>query len=157
MALFVRLLALDVEAHALEVRQRSFTAPAPNEDWLAEFEALKVATRILKDCDELDVGSDENEDIKVARLQLASGEKWLRVAEAEVLDLGEYIAHVLFSLDEGGYPGSNFVMQLLRTISLADAKNRDALALGVPEYVGLYRAATEVPGGIMRLLRLTGQ
>lgn len=158
MALFTRLLALDVEARAREIRDRSFLPLTSGGDgWAAEYSNLQVANRVMSDCETLDVGPNEHDDVMRARLQHAPGEMWLEIAESGALDLSEYIAHVLFSLDEGGYRGSNYVVHQLRAIAAADKVHRDALTLAVPEYVGLYVAATEVPNGISRLLRLLGQ
>lgn len=158
MALFTRLLALDVEARAREIRGRSFLPLTSEESaWAAEYASLQVANRVMSDCETLDVGPNEDDDVMRAQLQHASGDEWLAIAESGALDLSEYAAHVLFALGEGGYPGPNWVVHQLRAIAAADKLNRDALALAVPEYVGLYVAATEVPDGISRLLRLLGQ
>lgn len=158
MVLFTTLLAQDVEARAKEMRRRAFVPPSPDEgDWVAEFAGVQVAQRVLRDCETLDVGPNEADDLMRSQLQHAPGVVWLEIAESKALNLSEYAAHVLFALGEGGYPGSNWVVHLLRAIAVADRQNRDALAMAVPEYVGLYQAATEVPDGIGRLLRLLDQ
>jgi hypothetical protein len=108
---------------------------------------------ILFRMDKLEVaGGDEEYDRAIEALARGDGPQWLSLAESGTLDGTDYVAHVLDHLGEGGYPGAPFYQDLLRAIASADKDNRDAVSLGHPELVGLYRAATEITGGVARLL-----
>lgn len=134
MALFGRFLAEDV------------VAPGVDPEWASK------ASSVLHALDELDIVGDEHTDRELLQLSLADGERWLLVAEEGRLEGTDYIAHVLAHCGVGGYPGPAWVEKLLQSIAAADDTNRNAIALGMPEYVGLWRAASEVAGGLDRLV-----
>jgi hypothetical protein len=48
-------------------------------------------------------------------------------------------ANALFHVGKGGYPGSGFIVQLLRCIEKADSPNLARLALGFPGLVAAYQ------------------
>lgn len=144
MRLFGRLLAIDCE---LASRVEGWEVAASTENtW------LRKATAMLHALDALDVVNGEDFDRELDVLALSDGAVWLAMAERGDLDGTDYVAHVLFHCDAGGYSGTAFHTDLLRTIAAADEQNRAALSLACPEYVGLYRAASEIQGGLARLI-----
>lgn len=112
---------------------------------------LRQGRTVLAALDSLDVGPDEDGDRDMERMRLAPGTAWLLIAESGNAWISEYIAHVLHFFDRGGYSGGRFVRQLLMAVDAADDEMRDALAIGFPEYVGLWRAAAQTPDGLARL------
>lgn len=141
MRLFGRLLAEDL--HALG---------DADTDAEARMWALR-ARKLLRTLDEMDlINGDEAYDRKLTELAQAPGEVWLQIAEEGRLDETDYIAHVVDHFNVGGYPGAPWVVDQLQAIAKADKQNRGLLAGPLPEYVGLMRAATEVTGGLDRLV-----
>lgn len=140
MLTFGRLLAEDVRAvRGLDER----------DSWQDLF--IDLSVEMLRRLDRLDVDGGEHHDRALEELRAAPGREWVTIAEAGGLE--EQVAHVLAHYDHGGYLGSNYVRQLLRTIEAADAVNRDALSVGMPEYVGLMRAVMS-SGGTDSIARL---
>ena len=144
MRLFGRLLAIDCEQASRHDGWE--TAPSTKSSW------LRKATAMLHALDALDVVNGEDFDRELDVLALSDGAVWLAMAERGDLDGSDYVAHVLFHCEAGGYSGTAHVTFLLKAIAAADEDNRAALSLACPEYVGLYRAATEIQGGLQRLV-----
>lgn len=163
MALFTRLLASDADRQLQEITTQSAVVAAvagvwdPDKDWFLQYSHIQVAHRVLRDCEQLDVGPSEAHDVAIEQLRMAPGEEWLRVVESGWLNGTDYVGHVLHHLGEGGYRGPNYVVHLLRAAQAADGPVLDALAVAFPEYIGLYRGATDVTGGVARLLPFVGK
>jgi hypothetical protein len=163
MALFTRLLANDADRQLQEIATRSAVVaapevPDPDKDWISQYADIQVAHRVLRDCEQLDVGPSEAHDVAIEQLRMAPGEEWLRVVESGWLNGTDYVGHVLHFLGEGGYPGPMHVQDVLHAAKVAPNEAfRDALAVALPEYIGLYRGATDVTGGVARLLPFVGK
>lgn len=125
---------------------RDLQEVGPVADW------AEPAKEMLERIDRLDVVGDERTDRSLEELARAEGRVWLELAEEGFFDETDFVGHVLWHFEAGGYPGSGFVQHLLRAIHVADQDNRAATAAGHPELVGLWRAYAEVPDGPARLI-----
>lgn len=68
----------------------------------------------------------------------------------------EIAAHVLHSLDYGGWPGDRFIRALLSAYEAANAENRAKLATAFPDPAAAYQLTIDEPfSGVKYLLDLT--
>lgn len=120
------------------------------------------AQQLLHTLDQMDIiGGDEAYDAELMQIAHGDGEQWLKMAEEGRLEFTSTgalaVAHVLDHFNAGGAPAPPWVTDLLNAIAKTDEQHRDALAAGIPELVGLWRAVTEVPGGLARLVAVMDQ
>ena len=108
------------------------------------------ASALLHGFDAVEVVVSPAVDQRLEELARGEGAIWLELAENGTLPR-DYIAHVLFHFQVGGYPGLAWQMYLLQAVAAAPEEERAALAGACPEYVGLWRAVTEA-SGMERLL-----